>query len=168
MCEYSGRLVAWLDQELPDQEATNVEWHVGQCAECREAVSAYQEVSAAFLACYEATIGRTRRSLVWAPAIVGAAAAIIVLAVVLWPQPAERLALHPPPAIHAPATAFLLPSAASAAVHPRHLRASLQPARQVWMVQEPVVQIALPADALFPPGAVPEGFSYIADVRPQP
>jgi hypothetical protein len=26
----------------------------------------------------------------------------------------------------------------------------------------------LPADALFPPGAVPPGFSFIADVRPQP
>ncbi len=49
MCEYSGRLIAWLDRELPDDEATNVEWHVGQCTECRRAVSEYQEVSDAFL-----------------------------------------------------------------------------------------------------------------------
>jgi anti-sigma factor RsiW len=55
MCEYSGRLIAWLDRELPDQEATNVEWHVGQCAECRKAVSEYEDVSRAFLACYEAS-----------------------------------------------------------------------------------------------------------------
>ena len=33
--------------------------------------------------------------------------------------------------------------------------------------QEPVVEVALPADALFPPGAVPQGFSFIAEVRSQ-
>ena len=50
------------DQELPDEEATNVEWHVGHCAECRKAVSAYEEVSGAFLVCYEAAMSpRPRR-----------------------------------------------------------------------------------------------------------
>ena len=58
MCEYSGRLIAWLDRELPDEEATNVAWHLGQCAECRQAVRAYEEVSGAFLACYEARCAR--------------------------------------------------------------------------------------------------------------
>jgi hypothetical protein len=29
---------------------------------------------------------------------------------------------------------------------------------------DPAVQIAIPADAMFPPGAVPEGVTYIANV----
>jgi hypothetical protein len=34
------------------------------------------------------------------------------------------------------------------------------------MAVEPTVEVALPAAALFPPGAVAPGFSFIADVRP--
>jgi hypothetical protein len=164
MCEYSGRLVAWLDGELPEQEATNVEWHVGQCAECRRAVSAYEEVSAAFLPCYEAALARERpRSRRWIRVMVGTAAAIL-LAAILWPRPAERLKLPLPPAVHAPATAFVRPSMAVSVGRVKHVRAP----KQVWMAQEPSIQVALPADAFFPPGAVPAGFSFIADVRTEP
>ncbi len=55
MCDYEGRLVAWLDGELPADEA-NVEWHIARCEECRRAVSAYEEISASFLDCYEASM----------------------------------------------------------------------------------------------------------------
>jgi len=177
MCEYSGKLIAWLDRELPDEEATNVEWHVGQCAECRRAAKAYEEVSGAFLACYEAgcyeasccetaLAQASRRSSHWAPMIVGAAAAIL-LVVVLWPRRAERLPLHPPPAVSAPAMAFQLPSVQTVTVRTRHAAIPLRTrSQQTWIVQEPTVRVALPADALFPPGAVPPGFSFIADVRP--
>jgi len=167
MCEYSGRLIAWLDHELPDEEATNVEWHVGQCAECRQAVNKYEEVTGAFLDCYETAMTRVpRRSRDWARIIAGAAAAIL-LVFVLWQQRAERLPLRPPPAVRAPAIAFQLPSVQTAAVRTRHAAIPVRPRpRQTWIVQEPTVRVALPADALFPPGAVPPGFSFIADVRP--
>jgi anti-sigma factor RsiW len=176
MCEYSGRLIAWLDRELPDEEATNVEWHVGQCAECRSAVSAYEEVSGAFLACYEAACKETaaaqprRKMQLWKWGGVAAAAAI--LAIILLAQPtAEKLSVNLPSPPHAPAIAFerLVPAAPVVAVRPRHAAAAA-PIHAQWnasepMLGEPMVQVALPADALFPPGAVPEGFSFIADVR---
>ncbi len=167
MCEYSGRLIAWLDRELPDAEATNVEWHVGQCAECRKAVSAYEEVSGAFLACYEASVcceasmeQRAKPHLRgWAAVFGGVAAAAAIVALIFLPQPpVEKLSLHPPSPPPAPIMAVRTP------VHARH-HAVPPPIHRQWMADEPTVEVALPADALFPPGAVPEGFSYIADVH---
>ncbi|HTC91320.1 MAG TPA: zf-HC2 domain-containing protein [Bryobacteraceae bacterium] len=165
MCEYSGRLIAWLDRELPDDEATNVEWHVGQCAECRKAVSEYREVSDAFLACYERqmeTSASKPHLWRWAAAFAGVAASAAIAAFIVLAQPsAEKLAFHPP-SPRPPAAAPIV--AARARVPLRH-RTVPSPTRHPWMAEEPVVEVALPADALFPPGAVPEGFSFIADVR---
>jgi anti-sigma factor RsiW len=159
MCEYSGRLIAWLDQELPDQEAAHVEWHVAQCAECRQALSAYQEVSAAFLSCYEGTmaIPPQRKTKLWVGG--GLAAAAAMLAAIFIPlPPAEKISFHPPSPPPAPIVTAGTP------VHARrHSRPAL--VRRQWIAEEPTVQVALPADALFPPGAVPQGFSFIADVR---
>lgn len=182
MCEYSGRLIAWLDQELSDQElsdqelpgdeATNVEWHVAHCAECRKAVSAYEEVSGAFLVCYEAAMSPPprRRMKAWIASGVAAAAAIVALILLAQPR-LERLSMPLPSAPHAPAMAFekfVPPLQLATAVRPqREVRAPIHPPRiaQRWIAQEPVVEVALPADALFPPGAVPQGFSFIAEVR---
>ena len=88
MCEYSGRLVAWLDRELPEEEATNVQWHVGQCAECRQAVSAYEKVSSAFLICYQAAqaAGAPRKPRHQRPFIGGAVAGGAVAAAATPPQ----------------------------------------------------------------------------------
>lgn len=177
MCEYSGKLIAWLDHELPDQEATNVEWHIGQCAECRAAVAAYQEVSDAFLICCEAAMVAPprRNSRIWAWSGVAAAAAAAILTAILLLQPrAEKLSVYVPAPPHAPAIAFERPAFERPAFqHPepivraRSLRGPAQiPVRSQWIAVEPTVEVALPADALFPPGAVPEGFSFIADVRP--
>jgi hypothetical protein len=167
MCEFSGKLIAWLDHELPDAEATNVEWHVGQCAECRKDVSAYREISAAFLDCYEAAMVRQplkRRP--WIPAmVVAAAAATILLAIVFWPRRAEQITIPRPAIAPAPATAFILPAQPIPIPIPQKRST---PAQQTWVAQEPSIRVILPADALFPPGAVPEGFSFIADVRPEP
>ena len=167
MCEYSGRLIAWLDQELPNEEATNVQWHVGHCAECRKAVSAYEEVSSAFLVCYQAAMApRPRRRMEWWVAG-GVAVAAAILALILLAQPRlEQLSVPLPLAPHAPAMAFeksvASPEPAVAVRPQREARAPIHPR---WMAQEPVVEVALPADALFPPGAVPQGFSFIAEVR---
>jgi anti-sigma factor RsiW len=171
MCNFSGRLIAWLDGELPEAEAIHVEWHVRQCAECRRAAAAYREISGAFLDGYLAAMpvqSAPRRSR-WI-AVAGAAAAAIVLAAVLThPRPGKLRRV--PFSIPAPAMAFQKTRPRLVAVRARHTPVpSLlrRPARERWVAVQPSVEIALPADALFPPGAVPAGFSFIADVRPQP
>jgi hypothetical protein len=56
MCDYSGKLVACMDGELPEREAAEVERHLEICAECRECLAAFQQVSGAFDAYCEATV----------------------------------------------------------------------------------------------------------------
>ena len=56
MCDFSGKLIAWLDRELPDNEAADVERHLRACSECRSRVDAYEQVSSAFDAYCEAAI----------------------------------------------------------------------------------------------------------------
>jgi hypothetical protein len=166
MCEYSGRLIAWMDRELPEEEATNVGWHVGRCAECRQAVSQYAEVSGAFLACYQHRIAVQPHRNTFAWTIRGVAAAAVILAVILFAQPrAEKLSLFVPDPPHAPAMAFEKPPGRMAPVLARRSPIR-EPLRPSWIAVQPSVEVALPAEALFPPGAVPQGFSFIADVRP--
>jgi hypothetical protein len=167
MCNFSGRLIAWMDHELGEAEAINVEWHVRQCAECRSAVRSYQEISGAFLTCYEAAMPaqRTRIPWIWAGVAVAAAAAILLAAVLAGPRP-EQLPMLPP-AMHAPAIAFEKTPARTVVARVRR-KPRPQSIRTQWIAEEPTVEIALPADAFFPPGAVPAGFSFIADVRFQP
>jgi Putative zinc-finger len=171
MCEYSGRLIAWLDQELPDQEGIDVEAHVGRCAECRKAVSAYQEVSAAFLSCYQAAmIARPRRNAPWRASVgvaTGVAAAAVIAGILLVQPRLEKLPIRLPSPPHAPSMAFEKPAPPppAMAVRLRPAMAPAPPIHRLWIADEPVVEVSLPADALFPPGAVPQGFHYIADVH---
>ncbi|HUA22137.1 MAG TPA: zf-HC2 domain-containing protein [Bryobacteraceae bacterium] len=169
MCDYAGRLVAWLDGELPAAEATNVEWHIGRCEECRHWVSAYREIGESFLICFEAAVVTSprRNRPRWALVLGVAAAAATLLAVVLLrPAPMQPLSLNPPPAVHAPAIAFERTPTPAAGVPARRRsiaapHVALNPA---WRPMEPMVQISIPAEAMFPPGAVPAGFSYITEV----
>lgn len=165
MSNCSGKLIAWLDRELPEAEAADVERHVRECAHCREAVQSYAEISRAFLPCYVATmpVRPGRKHWRWAAAAVGVAAAIL-LVIVLDQRPPERLAIRTPPPPPAPLVTFERPVTEKPArrVAPRSIPKSQ------WTPIEPTVEVALPADALFPPGAVPAGFSFIADIRPQP
>lgn len=165
MCEYSGRLIAWLDRELPDEEATNVEWHVRQCAECRKAVSSYEEMSGAFLDCYEAAmLPRSRRNrYVWTGSGLAAVAAIVAIMLLVRP-PAQKLSIHTLAPL-APLTP-LAPVLVVRAPAPLRHRTVSAPVHRPWVAAEPVFEVALPADALFPPGAVPAGFTFIAEVRP--
>lgn len=167
MCDFSGKLIAWLDCELPEAEAVNVEWHVGQCAECRSAAAVYREVSDAFLVCHEAAMSAPprRKPPLRTLGLLAAAAAAILLAIFLNNPRSEEIPLHLPPAPPAPAMAFKKTPPPMLAVHSRH-RAVPPPTQQEWVPIEPTVEVVLPADAFFPPGAVPVGFSYIADVRP--
>ncbi len=180
MCEYSGRLIAWLDHELTESEATNVEWHVAQCTECRQAAATYAEISSAFLECYESALAPPRRKpRLWAYSAVAAAAASLAAILLIQPR-SEFTPLSVPPAATAPAMAFErspVPVFASNSAEPKpviRVMARRAPVvvpvrtriRPEWVAIEPNVEVALPADALFPPGAVPQGFSFIADVHP--
>ena len=48
MCDYSGKLVAWLDREMQADEASEMERHVAACAECRNCAEELDGVSGAF------------------------------------------------------------------------------------------------------------------------
>jgi hypothetical protein len=165
MCDFSGKLIAWLDQELTAMEAAEVERHVGHCAECRLAVRSYREISEAFLNCYAmATPGKPARNLWRWAAVASATAAAMLLAAVL-ARPHQQTAPALPQAVPAPAMAFEKTPSRMVAIHPRRSVAPQPLLKPQWIPREPTVEVALPADAMFPPGAVPAGFSFIADVR---
>ena len=45
------------------------------------------------------------------------------------------------------------------------LRKQVPAPSAAWQPAEQTIQIIIPADALFPPGAFPEGVSFVADLR---
>jgi hypothetical protein len=183
MCDYSEKLIAWLDRELPAEETSEVEQHVQACSECRSDVDAYKLVSSEFdVYCDEAFSANVRRGVPrWAPVVsaVGAVAALVALFLAL---PRTRVE---PPALHPPQVA----GTASPAVVAKGLPATIRPIQRVRrrhavapatiqndnamfaqnqnsyiLPDEPVIRIAIPADEMFPPGAVPEGIHFVADL----
>jgi hypothetical protein len=208
MCDFSGKLIAWMDGELPESEAATVEEHFKGCAECRSRLSAYRQVSSAFVAyCEAATTAeallRPQRQLArWAFAAGGAAAAAALILVLIprrvmqSPAEAERhLATHAsagrsmtPAAIAATRASSALGAHSSAApgaeraaripaiahtTHPEHVSAANTVERSAQRVparsaaslpSEPAIEIAIPSDAIFPAGAVPDGVSFVAEV----
>jgi anti-sigma factor RsiW len=87
MCNFSGKLIAWLDRELPESEASRVEQHIAACAECRRRLEVYEQASSAFEAYCETTFAaETRRKLprkVMVAFGAGAIAAALALAALL-------------------------------------------------------------------------------------
>jgi anti-sigma factor RsiW len=183
MCDFSGKLIAWLDHELPPEESAEVERHLTSCCECQSGVDAYKRVSGEFDAyCDAAIASRVRREVPrWAPVVLGAGAAAALVALFL-AIPRTRV---DPPAFHRPQTVV----AASPVIVRNVLSASVSPAQRVHLRQavapasnrnanaapvqsqdanvlpdEPMIQIAIPADEMFPPGAVPEGMHFVADL----
>jgi anti-sigma factor RsiW len=183
MCEFSGKLVAWLDHELPFEEAAEVERHLEGCSECRGGVDAYKRASGEFGAyCDEIMESQGRRgttSLVQVAAAIGAVAAIMALILSL---PRTRVE---PPAFHRMQTAAAaspaivskgMPAVAMSiqAVHRHHAATPVRnhdaisaaaPGQEAYAPpEEPAIQIAISADEMFPPGAVPEGMHFVADL----
>jgi anti-sigma factor RsiW len=168
MCDVHGKLVAWLDRELSQDEAAEVERHVERCAECRSECQRYERVSETFEAYCDAVVAAKthRRVPRWVPALAGAVVAVAV-AVVFLSFPRARVEPRPVPARVAaiPVTVLRPTSAPGKKVHTPHppvARIGEQVAR--WRPAESAVQIAIPAEAMFPPGAMPEGMSFIAEV----
>jgi hypothetical protein len=229
----AGKLVAWLDGELPDHEAVLIERHVRACAECRGRVDAYERVGKAFNAYCDAALTleaiqnpiqhptaskppkKAQPALNqplnrWVP-VLAAAAAVVAALFLAFPrmrpimsrltnidQPvahpegaaaspaaassgsSESLIASTPAPVPAPVTPLVIPAKTVRKPHatrptqtPTQTRdPAPAPARaprpsQIldagWVPASPAIRIAIPAEAMFPPGAVPEGVNFTAD-----
>lgn len=189
MCEFSGKLVAWLDRELATAESAEVARHLDACADCRSRVDTYKRVSADFDAyCENAVASSARRKTNPWGAVAAAAGAAATLAALflIWPKTQVR-----PPAVNVspqvPVTSAAVAETAAPSLDRRapvlqqrsemrperarakHAAPAVSPVQNVSFVpQEPVIQISIPADEMFPPGAVPQGMRFIADVTISP
>jgi hypothetical protein len=188
MCNFSGKLIAWMDGELPENESAEVESHLALCAECRGGVDAYKRVSRELETFCDAQLASSerRQSSRWVvPACAAGAVAALMALFLVWPRTrVEPLDFHLPEAgLSAPLpvaeNTMFVPIHPSPRLHPRQ---SVRPVRSFAANQvghsapvqdesahfplpnEPVFQIAIPADEMFPPGAVPEGVNFVADV----
>jgi len=166
MCEESKYLIAWLDHEVPEHRASEIERHLPACPECLALVSRYEGVSSAFALYCRALAGPRvrRRNSAWK--WIAAAAAAVALGVVIRPgNHVDHLALRPPAAIEAPGFAFhRTPVAVRRTGVPKRARQVAAQRANPLRLTEPEIQVVIPAEDLFPPGAVPAGFQFIADV----
>jgi anti-sigma factor RsiW len=167
MCDVRGKLIAWLDEELPQEEAAEVAGHVEGCAECRSEREAYERVSRTFDAYCEAVMtAKTHRGIPrWVPALAGAVVAVAALFLSFPRARVEPRAVPSPVAAAISVKVLDATPAPSKKVHRPHPPvARVQEQIGRWRPAESAVQIAIPAEAMFPPGAMPEGMNFIAEV----
>jgi anti-sigma factor RsiW len=195
MCDFTEKLMTWVDKELSDYDAAAVERHLQGCPECRDRVETYRRVSSAFdrycdAYCDAVTASKpgrklTRRVLAISGGVaVAAAVAMFFLLAARWRvQPAAPSAAPiptvidvaktlPPAHVAQPAPAVIRPVARierrKRAEQAKQAAAQGPSKETSWLASEPAVEIAIPADAFFPPGAVPEGVGFTADVTIAP
>lgn len=170
MCDLSGKLVAWIDAELGENDAAEVERHIQNCGECRSRVEAYGDVSRLVVTyCEVHEVGAAPRKLPrWVPALAGMAAAAAVLLFILRPAPVRRAPVVAQVANPVPALALGATSAPGKAkaktVHRRHEHAAERNVNAAWAFAGPDIQVSIPAEAMFPPGAAPEGAIFRANL----
>jgi hypothetical protein len=186
MCEFSGKLIAWLDRELPAEEASEIERHLEACSECRSDVDEYKRVSGEFDAYCEETLASSerRKASPWTAvaAAAGATAALAALFLV-WSRPRVQrpVPFRSPAAVTASQPAIehaaLETAPPASRIHRRQakpvriqsVKSAPGPRQTAYVLpEEPMIQIAFPADEMFPPGAVPEGMHFVADVTISP
>src|ERR1700686_269879 len=165
LCDYSGKLVAWIDRDLPEREAADVEQHILACAECRRRVDAYKRVSASFVAYCDAAVGQKAPSRLrhWVPVLSGVAAAA-VLSLVFLRVPVKQIPVRPQEAVASPASVMETVPRPVKPVHRQRSLPRMKTPNASWTPAGPAIQIVIPAEAMFPPGAVPEGVNFIADL----
>ena len=195
MCDVEPRLMAWVDGELSANDAAAVSLHLQACSECRDRIEAYRHLSGAFdqycdAYCHAFAAAKpvrklTRRVVMISGGVaVAAAVAMFLILAARWRiQPAVpgalpatmaieaektlllEQAVHPAPAEIAPVVRI---ARRKAVEHVKRASAQRQTEDTNLLVSGPAVEIAIPADAIFPPGAVPEGFGFTADVTIAP
>lgn len=168
MCDLKPKLIAWLDHELPENQAAEVHSHVQACEECQAEREKYEQVSQTFDAYCDAVLSaKTPRSaLRWVPAVSGALLAISATVFILTFQ---RTRLEPPPALIQAVAAAPVSVLPSESVAPKTFRrrrpvAPVQARVARWQPVETAVQITIPAETMFAPGAIPEGMNFVAEL----
>jgi anti-sigma factor RsiW len=195
MCEFSeklpGKLIAWLDHELENSEAAEVERHVSQCAECQREIAAYEKIGGMISGYCDETLeaAERRRTAPWAPVLAAVAAVAVVAIVLSFPRTRAHMQVHqqsaasanpeaaasltvaaPPPAPEAPAAAPVETALAPVQkIHQPHIRKVAPRESASWSADipgadAPSVEIAIPAEDIFPPGVFPAGVSFVADL----
>jgi len=168
MCDFSGKLIAWLDHELPAEKAAEVERHLADCSECRSGVDAYKRVSGEFDAYCEETLASSerRKASPWTAvaAAAGAAAALAALFLV-WSRPRVQrpVPFRSPAAVTASQPAIehaaLETAPPASRIHRRQakpvriqsVKSAPGPRQTAYLLpEEPMIQIAFPADEMFP------------------
>ena len=141
MCDFSNRLVAWMDGELAGAEASTVEHHVRACGDCQGRIAAYEQVSRGFAAYYTASTTadglpasdaprRLPRTVPrWVPVLAGAAAVAAMLLLALSQRPVKPAPLAPPTAQVAEGAPLVAPAIAPA-VAPEITPKPIQPVQR--------------------------------------
>jgi anti-sigma factor RsiW len=173
MCDIQAKLIAWLDQELSSDEAADVGRHIKGCQECRDRLATYKQVSETFEVYCDAVVAAKmhRRVPRWVPVLASAVVVAVVMFLVF-----PRTPIEPPPVLTPTIMAASLPGPAQPAPEPaprktvqrRYAVPAMQARAVKWQATETAVQIAIPAEALFPPGALPKGMNFIAELRIAP
>jgi len=167
--------MAWLDRELGNDEMVELERHIGACSECRSRLESYKQASATFDAYGHAVLSAKtqQKRLPWVPVLTTAAAAAITatFVLVLLHARVEPPALPPPAQVQAPPPAMVLENvpaptpAPSKTMHRPWATTPGTPRRTAnWQPTERAIQISIPAESMFPPGAVPQGVNFLADL----
>ncbi len=182
MCEFSPKLVAWLDGELPNSEAADLDQHVRACDECRVRIDLYENVSGLVTAYCDARLAAEAPSHVpnWASAL-GAVAALVASLAVFPHFRSDRPSAHSLASVTQTVSSAPVAGAVTALPllqAPRHLNRKLRKSatseadsgsqsesRETgFLPTEPAIEIAVPGDALLPPGALPPGIGFVAEV----
>ncbi len=172
MCDFQAKLIAWLDHELLENQAAEVERHVQACEQCRAERERYEQVSRTFDAYCDAVMAaKTHRSVPrWIPAVSGALLAIAAT-VLLFTFQRPRIEPRPivtPTATAAPVQILAAESVAHKKIHRRRavfpVQESVQEPAAKWQPAETAVQITIPAETMFAPGAIPEGMNFVAEL----
>jgi hypothetical protein len=179
-----------MDREVEAGAAAEIEHHVAGCAECQACVAEFRLVSGEFEEFCETVAdsrvgsGRVGQKRI----LLAAAAALLMVAIFGYSR------RHVAPAVErldgtsaaarmdsAPAGAKLndkIPAPLNVDHHTTRRAAAVsgdkgaaccaltrtQTLKTAWVAEEPEIRIAIPAEAMFPPGAVPEGVNFVADL----
>jgi anti-sigma factor RsiW len=170
MCNLQPQLVAWLDHELPADQAAEVESHLQRCEVCRTERERYEQVSRTFDAYCDAVMAAKTHHGVprWVPALSGTLLAITATVLLLTLHRPRTEPLRPvirPSAMAAPLKVLASESLPRKVIHKRRPVPPPQARSARWLPAETAVQITIPVETMFAPGALPEGMNFIAELR---
>jgi hypothetical protein len=171
MCNHSGKLMAWLDRELGSDEMVELERHIDACSECRSRLESYKQASATFdTYCDAVASAKTHRERVpcWVPVLTTTAAVAIAatLVFVLLRARVEPPTLPPAIRVQAPPPAAVVENVPAPSKPVQRHRPAAPAAAQIanWQPTARAIQISIPAESMFPPGAIPRGVNFTADL----